>query len=293
MQYLSIQQLSSRFGEKKCIGDRLVILTEEDLSELSGCRFLGNRMMVLVLRGRLEIYINDTLFRAEKYDFADVMEGTTVRFGEMDPGTEVYCIFTTRSFLMDSMQGIAPDPEDYVFKVLLNPVLKLEASGAELMGRHASCISEIVGNTGHRYRQEMVKLYLKAFALEFSNTLSMTEDDSLTFRRLNKREVLMASFIALVWKHLTESREVSFYAQKLCVTPKHLSRVVKETTGKSPHEIIAKETLSLAIQLLQNSSFLVQQVSDMLHFSDQAAFSKFFKKYIGMSPVEYRRENCG
>ena len=45
----------------------------------------------------------------------------------------------------------------------------------------------------------------------------------------------------------------------------------------------------MAAQLLQNNSFLVQQVADILHFSDQAAFSKFFKKYVGMSPAEYRK----
>ena len=61
----------------------------------------------------------------------------------------------------------------------------------------------------------------------------------------------------------------------------------------SPHDIIAGEVLSLAVQLLQNDNMLIQQVADVLHFSDQAAFSKFFKKYIGMSPVEYRKEYYG
>ena len=84
-----------------------------------------------------------------------------------------------------------------------------------------------------------------------------------------------------------------FRSRELCVTPKHLSRVVKECSGMSPHDIIAGEVLSLAVQLLQNDNMLIQQVADVLHFSDQAEFSKFFKKYIGMSPVEYRKEYYG
>ena len=106
---------------------------------------------------------------------------------------------------------------------------------------------------------------------------------------LKKRDMLIAGFMDLVLKNLPERKPISFYAKELCVSTKHLARVVKSCTGKTPHEIISGEVLGLAIQLLKNEEVLIQEISDALHFADQAAFSKFFKKYLKVSPSQFRK----
>ena len=125
--------------------------------------------------------------------------------------------------------------------------------------------------------------------MEFGNILFHEQGWQIPEQSLAKRDLLMSDFMNLVWEHFKEKREVSFYAKELCVSAKHLSRVVKSATGYTPHEIISREVMGLAMQLLRNEGIMVQQISDILHFADQAAFSKFFKKYMNMSPSEYRR----
>lgn len=291
MQYLNTLQLSTFADEKKKLGDAFLMLSGEDIRHLAECQFIGARAIIFVLSGTVDLFINGNLHRLQADNYSDIFDGMLFRFGEVSPDAEAYCIFTTKSFMLDSLQGMIHEKDNYLFQVLSNPVMDFSGSPrAESFRMLLNMLSLSVADVSHKYRADMVRLYFKALVLEVSNFISSIDEDSMVFHKIGKRELLIASFVDLVWKHLTETREVSFYAKELCVTHKHLSRVVKEVTGKTPHEIIAGETLSMAVQLLQNNGLLVQQVADVLHFSDQAAFSKFFKKYFGLSPAEYRKK---
>lgn len=290
MQYLNTQQLSSYVSEKKKLGDSFLLLSADDLRRLAEYQFIGARAMMFVRKGTVEVVINGRTHRLTEDNYSDILDGMLFRFGEMSPDAEAYCVFTTKSFMLEALQGVIPERDNYLVRILSNPVMAFKGDGGtENLYMLLKMSEEVLSNISHKYRADMVRLYFKALVFELSNIMAGLDAESLDLRKIGKRELLIAMFVDLVWKHLTETREVSFYARELCVTHKHLSRVVKEVTGKTPHEIIAGETLAMAAQLLQNNSLLVQQVADILHFSDQAAFSKFFRKYVGMSPAEYRK----
>ena len=81
---------------------------------------------------------------------------------------------------------------------------------------------------------------------------------------------------------------MAFYAGILHVTPKYLSKTVKEITGKTCGEMIDEMVVIEAKALLNDTSLTIGQVADELHFSDQFFFSKYFKKQTGISPFGYR-----
>ena len=82
---------------------------------------------------------------------------------------------------------------------------------------------------------------------------------------------------------------MTFYADKLFITPQYLSLILKELTGMSANKWIDDALVAEAKVLLKAPQMTVQQVADQLHFSDQSTFGKFFKKHMGISPMEYRR----
>jgi AraC-like DNA-binding protein len=82
---------------------------------------------------------------------------------------------------------------------------------------------------------------------------------------------------------------VQFYADALCITPRHLTELVKAVTGRTPSDWIAEAVALEAKALLQNPALAVQQVAASLHFADQFAFSRFFKNSTGLSPTAYRQ----
>ena len=86
-----------------------------------------------------------------------------------------------------------------------------------------------------------------------------------------------------------QGKQLKFYADALCITPRYLSRVVKECTGSSAADWIERYVVLEARALLKSTSMTIQQISDELNFPSQTFFGKYFKRRVGMSPKDYRR----
>lgn len=84
-------------------------------------------------------------------------------------------------------------------------------------------------------------------------------------------------------------RTVAWYADRLNVTPKHLSETVKRATGHSVMYFISQHTLSIVIDLLKNSPLSLSQLSEELGFSSLSYFTRYVRKHLGMSPSDYRK----
>lgn len=103
-----------------------------------------------------------------------------------------------------------------------------------------------------------------------------------------RREEIMGRFIIEVCRHFQRERQVSFYAKKLCVTPKHLSSVVKEISGRTAGEWIDHYVVMEAKMLLGSTDLTVQEISTQLNFANQSFFGKYFKHHTGIPPTEFR-----
>lgn len=115
------------------------------------------------------------------------------------------------------------------------------------------------------------------------------DEENSTVRRPRSRRMLYThEFISLVRKHFRLEHSVRFYANKMCISPKYLSLVVKESTGRSAAEIIDEHLLLEAKNLLRFSGKNIQQVAYELNFSNQSSFGKYFKHLTGMSPSEFQ-----
>lgn len=127
--------------------------------------------------------------------------------------------------------------------------------------------------------------------LELGNmAFARLKGDNVHSSALSKRDVIMVSFIRLVRQYFRTEHLVDFYARELGISSKHLSRIIKEVMGKTPHDVICHELIQYAMTLLKADKFSIQGIAADLHFSDQASFCKFFKKWTGMTPGEYRKK---
>lgn len=102
-------------------------------------------------------------------------------------------------------------------------------------------------------------------------------------------DVLTKQFLELVKSNFRQERQLKFYSDKMCITSRYLSRVVKECTGSSASDWIERYVVLEARALLKSTNMTIQQVSDELNFPSQTFFGKYFKRRVGMSPKEYRR----
>jgi AraC family transcriptional activator of pobA len=108
-------------------------------------------------------------------------------------------------------------------------------------------------------------------------------------QNLNRAEKLANRFRQLIDKNFLNMRKVKDYADKLNISPKHLSDVVKNTFGKSPREMINDMLLLEAKVQLASTDKTVTEIALELNFNDQSHFNHFVKKLTGSSPLELRR----
>lgn len=139
----------------------------------------------------------------------------------------------------------------------------------------------------HAYREEILRSLLHILLHETAPLYSAQHVSSNAVQ--TRSQLIAANFKKLVNSHYATERSLAFYADKLCITPKHLAETVKETTGKRAVEWLAEAVLLEASVLLQNPALTVGQIADTLHFADQSTFGRFFRKSTGVSPATYRQ----
>ena len=99
---------------------------------------------------------------------------------------------------------------------------------------------------------------------------------------------LFKRFIMLVNEHCRGEHQLSFYADRLCLTQRHLGVVVKQVSGVTAKEWIDRALIAEAKVMLQHTDKTVVQIADALNFANPSFFSKYFKRLTGQTPVEYR-----
>ncbi len=109
--------------------------------------------------------------------------------------------------------------------------------------------------------------------------------------KLNRREELTIGFLRLLAKHYKEERSVKYYADRLFVTPKHLSQMLKVGTGRTTGSFIDRAVIVGAKVLLRDPSLNIAQVAQELNFADQFTFAKYFKKHTGITPTQFRTDH--
>ncbi len=108
---------------------------------------------------------------------------------------------------------------------------------------------------------------------------------------LSSRQELFIRFHQAIVEHFRENREVRFYADLFCLSPKHFAAVIKQQTGINASDWISNYVMIQAKTLLRHQHQLtVQQIALRLGFPDQATFSRFFKVNEGVSPTEFREK---
>lgn len=139
----------------------------------------------------------------------------------------------------------------------------------------------------HLYREEIAKSLLHTLVYEVLQLLSSSEITA-NGKALTRSEELLTQFIGLLFQFHRQERSVAFYADKMFLTPKYLSKVIREASGKSASQWIDEMVIIKAKAMLKSSNLTVLQVSEKLNFPNASFFGSYFKKRTGFSPIQYR-----
>lgn len=172
----------------------------------------------------------------------------------------------------------------FVF-IKLNPVFNLRPSEKALCENDfAQFRMRLSGK--HLFRTDVIGRLLQIFLFDLWEIYSR-EIDKIKFGNSTAQTFLR--FQNLVNEYCEQEREVAFYADKLCVTPKYLSEICRKVSNLSASEWISYYTRGVIVKMLDDSSLTLTEISDRMNFYNLSHFSRFVKRTLGMSPSEYRQ----
>ena len=105
--------------------------------------------------------------------------------------------------------------------------------------------------------------------------------------KITRNEQIFKHFLNLVQKNYMVHREVSFYADQICITAKYLGVVVAQVSGRRPLDWIRDYVILDAKAMLLSREYSIQQISQLLNFPNPSFFSKYFREAVGYSPSKY------
>ncbi|RYY38939.1 MAG: helix-turn-helix domain-containing protein [Chitinophagaceae bacterium] len=106
----------------------------------------------------------------------------------------------------------------------------------------------------------------------------------------SQKSMLLRNFRRLIDAHFAEWRLPKQYADVLYVTPNHLNALCRDLLGKTAGDLIRERVLLEAKRLLTGADLTVAAVADRLHFEDASYFGRFFRKYEGSTPEQFRKQ---
>lgn len=140
-----------------------------------------------------------------------------------------------------------------------------------------------IHNMLHGDRQSQLVAYSKFYML-LSKLLPIMENG----RKKYKKELCEAiTYITDNWNHDFKFSDVATYC---CACEAKLYRLFKEQLGQSPNDYLNSIKVNYAIQYLESAEYLVNEVSYMCNFHSETYFRKVFRKYIGITPSEYKKQ---
>ncbi|MDR1344757.1 MAG: helix-turn-helix domain-containing protein [Tannerellaceae bacterium] len=249
---------------------------------------INQLVIVMVIGGTARISIDYIPYNISANHLLMIMPTHIIQMAESSDDLNTKVLIISKN-LMDDYHMNTPTPKLTAYMQLRKyPCIPLAPEETAHVENCFRMLTEKIHLRTHAFHHEVMQNSVVAFILELGNIL-IGKTETFTSSVLSRKEEIMNQFLQLLFLHVSSQHLVTFYADKLCITPQYLSIILKEITGKPANKWIDDALIIEAKVRLKAPQTTVQQVADALNFSDQSTFGKFFKKYTGLSPRDYRK----
>ncbi len=284
----SIQQTLTKSRENWYASD-YYIAPNEPLSAGSFLLRPDYYTLFICIEGSLKGKVNQNTIELTPYCLIATAPETEIELTEVSPGCKGRYLFFTRDFLLQN--NISPSLLD-AFHYLSEQVgfcIHMDAKEAAILLQLYDILLEKREEDNSAYHIEIIRTLFFTFLYEAAAIYKKNVGD--VPYQISRYKELHHKFSELLVAHDKVEHHLKFYADALFITPKYLIHAVKNACGKTPGVLIDEAIIAEARLLLHDTRLSIADIAAELRFSEQAAFSKFFKKHTGSSPSAFRKLN--
>lgn len=278
-------------GHKMIYNDFMLLDDNFDDEVFKGFTYAGNPLKILFVmqmmcvRGRMRIRVNLKEMVVEENDILLVTPGSIIDMVVCEGDCRIAVIHIDNA-------KIARQP---TLKIMLQfrSIIKYDSfithlgeSSMNQMVNGYKMLCTIVNDFELRYKDEALE---GCFQMMISYWMSeiVRQNEREPEIKISRNEQIFNTFLGLVRKNYMRNREVSFYADQLCITPKYLGVVVAQVSKRRPLDWIRDYVILDAKAMLLTREYSIQQISQMLNFPNPSFFSKYFREAVGCSPSHF------
>jgi AraC family transcriptional regulator, transcriptional activator of pobA len=161
---------------------------------------------------------------------------------------------------------------------------------SEVQGKVTQLFEELLSEAGTGNEKEgdidMIRLLLMQLFIMVERWCKVDNKKAVP----QQKQVQLRNFRRLIDQHYLSIKLPKEYADLLYITPNHLNALCQDLLGKTAGELIRDRVILEAKRLLTNADMTITEIAYNLNFQDNSYFNRFFKKDVGVTPDEFRRQ---
>ena len=265
--------------EQFTVGDSDLAYFEQNAYRLEGCAILFCR------EGVAEVMVDQCQGRLQRNSTVLLLPGTYLLFLDRSEDFRAsYCVFS-RDLFLEAAFRLDPGFFEIVHRRPISMPPQRIVAGTDIWFQ---MMAYNYRDRQNIFRNTIVKNRLQNVLLEIYDKMQRLGSKEASNATTTRQTELFQRFAALVHEFCAQEREVAFYADKLCISTRYLSTIVRSVAHTSAKEFIDRSVMLEIRMMLRSTDLSVQEIAYRLKFPDQSYLGRFFKKHAGESPTEYR-----
>lgn len=240
--------------------------------------------ILICTRGKMSIRLGMRHFDMKGRQMLFVIEGALAEcLSISDDAGLVAIVFSNDLGVMDSSFTIS---HKLISDLYSSPLFDLSEEESSILLSIYRMLRHRLSDNDFAYKMELAANVMRStLCYILPPRIKALEKRRISF---SHQELTAEKFLRLIDTYAVKEHKLSFYADQLCISAKHLGRIVSIETGRSAGQWIDVRLTLEAKVLLKDKSLSIQQISEMLNFANQSHFGTFFRRHAGMSPSAYR-----
>ncbi|MBE6196167.1 MAG: helix-turn-helix domain-containing protein [Rikenellaceae bacterium] len=286
---ISIARIKSEMNDVSYLSDDLVITTINSLNYYTVMQkpiTVDGFVAIILMSGEATISLNMTDYTIRPNNVVFFTPESIVDLKEYSDEAMAYILAFSKSFVNEIQVDLATSLPVYM-RIGKDPILPVTSKDVSEIRQVFQLIKTLLRSDKERYRHEIIR---SLFTTAFYIITELNQRERPSTRTKGRGEAIFEEFSNLLQQYNKRERNVGFYAKQLGITPKYLSSIVKEVSGKTAARWIDESVILEAKNLLKYSGMSIQEIAYHLNFSTQSFFGKYFKQHTGTSPSRFKRK---
>ena len=243
---------------------------------------INDHRMGIIVSGEADINFNLQDRHLKAGTLVYIGPGTIIHPKQLSADLRIFGIGLFTNFPMLFAQGQMPSAFNGQVRDFQLPASEGDISTA----RH---ILDTIWHSVHadnNYHRPTVTALVTALMHHYDHLFHRQYDQLASSR--SREQTIFDRFIQLVTQHCAEHHHIGYYAERMCLTERYLTTVVRQASGTTAKEWIDRALINRIKAELRHTDKPAAQIAEEMHFANPSFFSKYFRRLTGMTPKEFK-----